>query len=190
MKYAYLDTNILLTLLRHQDPNYKLVSNISQQKHIHFVTGAITVVEFYSVLSREEDLLHDSFKQLLKEEKVEKLLTLPLDKQIHLLFDYLSKIFSLSILDEIFMSFQTKDRSRYRTSPIYKLAMKQSSTVKLRTLDNLHLATARFYDEFTDIAIHYLITIDQNFLNKREICQSLSSMLLVHPQTFNQLECL
>ncbi len=58
MKVVYLDTNLYVALIKHNDENYSAIQKIISQAHLSFVTSSITLVELSSVLSREYGNLH------------------------------------------------------------------------------------------------------------------------------------
>ncbi len=185
MKTVYLDTNILLTLLRHAEDEYNHVIELAKQKHLNFVTGTITIPELSSVLSREYDSIKEGINEL---EKLE-LESLTVEEQIKVLIRFLLEWFHTTILEDLSPEPGIFVNTFFRINPIFKLAYQQSYRIKLRSLDNIHFATARLYDEFLGRRIYYLVTSDRNFLSKRAECQAISKILVINPQTLADLEC-
>jgi len=59
---------------------------------------------------------------------------------------------------------------------------------KLRSLDNIHFATASYYKQFLNYDIQYFVTGDLDFLNKKIQCQRLSDFIIIDPKTFIEIE--
>ncbi|OLS21822.1 MAG: hypothetical protein HeimC3_33440, partial [Candidatus Heimdallarchaeota archaeon LC_3] len=70
MKRVYLDTNLILSVFRPKDDNFQMMKIISNQKHLQFVTGTITLVEIVSVLIRENQLFNNAIISLGNKKKL------------------------------------------------------------------------------------------------------------------------
>jgi predicted nucleic acid-binding protein len=188
LKLAYLDTNIFLTFLRSSDVNYKIVSTLIDQNRIKFITGYISLIELYSVLSREFDLLKKGLLELSTEFSLTELISLEKKMQIDIIINFLTKRFQTEIIGNQKPENHTIVGERIKLDPLNKLTIIQAPQTMLRALDNMHFAIARYIDEFLDKKIHYLVTLDRNFLKHKDNCQQNSEILILNPQTLFQLE--
>ena len=100
MRRAYLDTNIILTLLRFQEENYSFVQSLVNLKNFDFCTGTMTIIEITSVLAREENVFRQALLNLSQELDIRELIALSLEEQIIIIIEFLFKIFNVTILDE------------------------------------------------------------------------------------------
>ena len=189
MKTVYLDTNILLTLLRHTEADYQDVIELAKQKHLNFVTGTISIIELSSVLSREFNILKKGLQDHETSVPFKELVQFPKDEQLIVIIRFLLEWFHTSILDDLSPEIGLSTHSFFKINPVFRLASRQSHITELRSLDSVHFATAKLYDDILGIRIHYLVTADGNFLAKRAECQSVSNILIVNPQTLIDLEC-
>ena len=187
MKIVYLDTNIILSPIRHIDENFNHVMKILQLKHISFITGTITLVEMASVLAREKELIHNFFKIEFKKIS-NQVKELDINRLISIIIDYLINLFNIKILDDSFFEKYSLSRQEINISSVYNLAISQIQNTELRTLDQLHFMTAYFNFIVNDIDITYLVTADINFLNKSSYLQKLSKIIVISLESFANLE--
>ena len=110
------------------------------------------------------------------------------EEQIELIITYLLSKFQVSVLEDLNPDIYTYKKLNSKINPIYKLALQQTWITKLRSLDNIHFATARFYDEYLEFKIQYLVTADSGFLNKRKFCHKISDITVIDPKTFVEIE--
>lgn len=189
MKRVYLDTNLILSVFRPKDDNYQMMKIISNQKHLQFVTGTITLVEIVSVLIRENHLFNNAITFIASKKNLEKLVLLPLELQISLFIDYLLNIFRIDVLEDDFPEMSLFGGKKIKISTQYKLIINKPLKTQLRTLDLLHYNTTRYYSSIKDFKIDYLVTGDGNFQKMRENLKSESDTIIVSPETFIELEC-
>lgn len=185
MKTVYLDTNIILCHLRKEEDYFEDAQIIRKQKHLKFVTGTITLVEISSVLSRLMENMIETAESSLKE----KIISVSNTKQIQLLVDYLINYTSVEIIEEPEIELFNLFQKRVKINLLYKLAISHSSKVKMKTLDNIHFATARYYESFLQNKISYLVTADDDFIKKGKNYREHSEILIIHPRDFVSLEC-
>ena len=188
MKHIYLDTNIILSLIRHAEKIYPDVEKMLDLSHLTYYTGTITLVEMASVLSREYNTIKKEILKLKNELDLPELMKLTPKEQIDLIITYLLTKFQVSVLDDSNPDIYVYKKLNSKINPIYKLALKQTWKTKLRSLNNIHFATARFYDEYLELKIQYLVTADSGFLNKRKFCQKISDITVIDPKTFVEIE--
>ena len=187
MKEVYLDTNILLSILRSAEPIYDSVIALQSKKQFKFYTSTITLIELISVLSREKKLLKESFLDLSKTKGFEQILSLSFEEQIFLIIEYLIRFFNAEILSDPNLELINLSSQDLYMSLSHKVAFLLGSKTGLRSLDNLHFSIVKAYNDFYDRSIEYLITADENFLSKRNDCHSISNVSVIHPETFREV---
>lgn len=188
MKTTYLDTNIILGLLRHQDPIFGLLPDLTRSKKHKYVTGSVTILEIACVLGREEKTLKGALESLDSSYFIPEILLQQPEVQISLITDYLFNSFPLSVLDDPASEYSTHLTAASKISPIVKLASKIASSVKLRSLDCFHFATALYHSQVLAEKIDYLVTSDQGFYSQRLECQNVGDILIVSLEQFIDLE--
>lgn len=188
MTHIYLDTNIILSLIRHAEEIFPDVEKMLELSHLNYFTGTIALVEMASVLSREYDTIKKGISKLSSDLDLPELIKLTPKEQIELIITYLLSKFQVSILEDLNPDIYVYKKLNSKINPIYKLALKQTWKTKLRSLDNIHFATARFYDEYLEFKIKYLVTADAGFLKKKKLCHKISDITVIDPKTFVEIE--
>jgi predicted nucleic acid-binding protein len=167
MKQVYLDTNVILTLLRSQEENYSIVQLLSNLKNFRFFTGTMTIIEITSVLSREEKVFREALLNLSKEIDIRELISLSFEEQLIIVIEYLFKVFNIILLDEpVHENLQINGKKVFLPA-VYVLGIKWSEKLKLRTLDLIHLMTIEYYKQIKDIKFDYFITSDSVIIGRR-----------------------
>ena len=187
MKLVYLDTNILLAPLRHDDPNYEYAQKIISLKHIRFITGTITLVEIASVMSRESELVRSFFIKFLND-NFEETKSIAEENQISLIIDFLINLFNLEIMEEGSIEKLLVLGKYIQLPSILSHAISYAPLAQLRTLDLLHLSIVLFHLNFHGLQIDYLVTSDLDFLKKRDSIQRLSKLVIISLKSFIELE--
>jgi hypothetical protein len=80
--------------------------------------------------------------------------------------------------------------NKIKLNPVYKLTINKACKSTLRILNLLYFTTARYYSEIRIEEIKYIITVDHIFQSMRGIMGTSSSLLIVSPESFINLECL
>ena len=75
----------------------------------------------------------------------------------------------------------------FMMNPIYKIAILESSTIKLRTLDLIHYASTFQHINIQTTGIDYILSGDHNFVSNRR--SGTKESTFIDPDTFIQLEC-
>lgn len=189
MKRVYLDTNLILAPFRMQDPVFSLMETIRNQKHIQFVTSTLSIIEIYNVILREDQTFSQAILQLSNDKDPIDLQNFTIDLQIHLAIEYLLQYYNISILSDDKPEFEIFQANRIKLNPIFKLTLNFKINMKLRTLDLLHYCYAKYYTEYKDLHIHYLITADIVFQSARESLKSNSTFIIISAETFIDIEC-
>ncbi|MFV2014396.1 MAG: hypothetical protein ACC656_03130, partial [Candidatus Heimdallarchaeota archaeon] len=136
MKVVYLDTNLYIALLKHNDINYPLINKIITQPHLSFVTSPITIVELSSVIAREYENLH--LDNLFDELEIEKDDPNASSEIILFLIDYLISQTKTEIISDPQIEQINYFIHKYMMNPVFKIAILDSSKIRLRTLDLIH----------------------------------------------------
>ncbi len=188
MKHAYLDTNIFLTLLRSQEENYTSVQLVSNLKNFTFFTGTMTIIEITSVLAREEKVFREALLNLSKEIDIGELISLTFEEQIVIIIEFIFKMFNVTLLDEPNQESLQINGTRNVLPVTYILGIKWAKTLKLRTLDLIHVMTILYYKQLKDVKIDYFITSDSVILGNRIEIQSTIEAIVVDPEGLLDIE--
>lgn len=188
MKTVYLDTSIILSLIKHDEPIYPLVKIITNQKHLEFVTSTIGLLELFTILARQYDLILDEIENLNLDFKG-KFSKLTKSEVIQLIIEFLFMKINLKLLSDLIPEPLSIFDPPPSIDPIKKLGINISHQVNLKTLDNYHLSTVWYHDNFTNKKIAYLVTGDDEFISKSAMLKLQINFLVLHPTDFVKLEC-
>ena len=188
MKHAYLDTNVILTLLRSQEENYSFVQTLASLRNFTFFTGTMTIIEITSVLAREENLFREAIQTLASELDIRELISLSFEEQIIIIIELLFKTFNLSVLDEPVQEILQINGKKVILPSLYILGIKWADRIKLRTLDLVHIMTILFYKKIKEIKFDYFITSDLVILGKRIDIQTNIETIVTDPEGLLKIE--
>ena len=188
MRYAYLDTNVILTLLRPQEENYSFVQSLSNLKNFDFYTGTMTIIEITSVLAREEQIFKQALLNVSIELDIRELIALSFEEQVIIMIEYLFKRFNITTLDEPELEIIEINGKNLVIPVIYKLAIKWVEKIKLRTLDLIHLMTLVYYKYIKELKFDYFITKDNVILGNKIEIQSNTETIVVDPEGLLKIE--
>jgi predicted nucleic acid-binding protein len=181
MTTAYLDTNILIALVKSNDNDHSASLDLIKKFPGEFVTGTITLVELSSVLSREFENLHleDIFNAINDDLNHQEI--------ILVIIGYLLQLSKLKILSDPPIEPLTFLRSTPDVNPIAKLAIKLSYEVQMRTLDLFHFGTSYYYHLLENPKITYFVTADAELLKKGKNYTADSGIIFIEPQALLDL---
>ena len=188
MKQVYLDTNVILTLLRPEEENYSFVQSLTNLENFTFFTGTITIIEITSVLTREEKVFREALVNLSKEIDIRELISLTLEEQIIIIIEFLFKAFNITILDEPVLETIQINEKRISIQSLYVLGIKWVEKIKLRTLDLIHLMTTVYYKQLKDVKFDYFVTSDLVILGKRVEIQTSIETIVADPERLLTIE--
>ncbi|OLS19227.1 MAG: hypothetical protein HeimC3_46580 [Candidatus Heimdallarchaeota archaeon LC_3] len=188
MKTVYIDTNIFLSFLRQTDPNFQTVKSLFEIPNLRYVTGIVTLLELNSILVREGELVRTGLLEILRKDGSEKSFDLTVKEIVILVITYLLTKTKVSILNDAENEPGEAFSHSTKINSIMKIALNINSETKLRTLDNIHFATALYHSTILETKINYFVTLDENFLSKKVNCQKLMETLVLHPNSVIQLE--
>lgn len=188
MKHAYLDTNVILTLLRTEEENYSFVQLLSGLKNFTFFTGTITILELTSILAREEKVFREALLNLSKEIDIRELIALSFEEQIIIILEFLFKTFNITILNEPAPEIVQLNGKKKFLPVGYVLGIKWAEKIQLRTLDLIHVMTMLYYKQIKEIKMDYFITSDTVILGKRIEIQTNSETIVVDPEGVLKIE--
>ncbi|OLS19231.1 MAG: hypothetical protein HeimC3_46620 [Candidatus Heimdallarchaeota archaeon LC_3] len=189
MKRVYLDTSLILSPFRIQDPNYSLMKIIKKQNHLQFVTSTLSIIEIFNILLREKETFKLALNKLLTNNDLIELSFLSKNLQIRLAIEFLLDYYNIHILSDDKPEFEKFRSIQIKIHPIFKLLISFTISSRLRTLDLLHYCHAKYFTEYKDFSINYVVTADHLFQSGREVLKSDSITLLLSPETFIDLEC-
>ncbi len=187
MKVVYLDTNLYIALLKHNDINFPLMQKIITQPHLSFVTSPITVVELSSVISREFENLN--IDRLFDELKIEKDDPTASEEIILFLIDYLISQTNTEIISDPQIEQINYFKHEYMMNPIYKIAILDSSKIRIRTLDLIHYAYASYFNTIQRTRVDYLLSGDLTFISHGRLYKGTRDFTFIDPETIVKLEC-
>lgn len=187
MKVVYLDTNLYISLIKSNDDNYSSIQKIISQPHLSFVTSTITLVELSSVLSREYDNLQlDLLIDGLKKDKAEAKKAVEV---ILLIIDYLISKTKTTIISDPQIDFIDYFAHKFMMSPIYKIAILESSKIRLRTLDLIHYAYSFHFNTILRTRVDYILSGDESFISNGRSYLGTKDFTFIDPETIIKLEC-
>ena len=186
MKAVYLDTNLYISLIKHNDENYSAIRKIISQSHLNFVTSTITLVELSSVLSREYDemqldLFNDDLEKYIKAKGRTEI--------ILLIIDYLISKTRTTIIPDPQIEILNYFTHNFMINPIYKIAMMEASKIKLRTLDLVHFAYAFHFNTIQRTRVDYILSGDNNFIANGRSYIGTKDFTFIDTETIIKLEC-
>lgn len=188
MRQAYIDTNVILSLLRSKEKNYNSISSLTNLKNFAFYTGTMTIIEITSVLAREEKIFREALLNLSKELEIRELISLSFEEQILIIIEFLFKAFNVTVLDEPELENIEINGKKYNLPVVYKLAIKWVEKIKLRTLDLVHLMTMIYFKQIKDLNFNYFITNDSVILGFKLDIQSNTEIYVVDPEDLLNIE--
>lgn len=177
MSIVYIDTSIIIAKYKQQDEYHEYANRILNSDINTKIISHISLVELSSVLSRNKDNIKfkdvEGIKLLSDKEKI--LFTLKYiinDNGLKLQnFTGMNEVKSIISQEQIFMD--------------YHQAINISMRSNLRTLDNLHLATAKNIISFKGIDIEYFLTGDHEMLDKEGL-SDIIGINIIHPKEYIQ----
>lgn len=187
MKMVYLDTNLYIALIKHNDSNYSKIQRIIQQPHLSFITSTVTLVELSSVISREFNKLNlDYIREELHNDSIE---SIPPEEIIYFLIDYLISKTKTKIISDSQIEILNYFSQEIRINPAYKIAILESSKIQLRTLDLLHYAYSMHFYSLQSAKIDYILSGDNNFISKGRSYPGTKNFTFIDPEMMIELEC-
>ncbi len=173
-------------MIKYNDDYYSAMQKIISQAHLHFVTSTITLVELSSVLSREfDDLqLNHLFDGLQIDDEIK-------DKTEIILFiiDYLISKTRTTIIPDPQIELLNYFTHKFMISPIYKIALLESSKIKLRTLDLIHFGYSFHLNTIQRNRVDYILSGDNNFITSGRSYIGTKDFTFIDPETIISLEC-
>ncbi len=184
MKSIYIDTSVILAKYKPNDNIHGDAKIMFKSKKLKHIISHITLIELASVISRNfkqikiGDLASKELLDFTFREKVYFLLRYILEENLLNIFHYNGKdsIPYFEALESIFSD--------------YSQAIFLAPISKLRTLDNLHIASLKNIIFSKNLSINYFVTGDEEILKNRNKLKSYLDLLIVSPQTLIELEAL
>ena len=184
MKTAYLDTNIIISLLKPTDPFYTSSKIILQSPFVKNIISTLTLVEIKSVISRQLgellENLSDKIKDLIK--------NLSDEETVELIYHYLLESITFEIHENLAIQESSISVYKGKIFSVYSLALQLSNITKLRTLDNLQLAHSLQIHQESNEKIDYFVTGDLNFLNQIDVIRNKFPFTILAPDKLLNLE--
>jgi predicted nucleic acid-binding protein len=156
----YLDTNVLLSAINENDENHIYAKKCLDLSHTEFYTAPITLLEFSTnlgILWRNGGIeISPEFKQTLK--------NVEMAQQIRILNDFFWQSFKLQLVSNSSIEkfhFQSND---YLLEDTLSLAYQLFSSLPLRTLDLIQIASALKIKLYSKVLFDYFLTDDQTIL--------------------------
>lgn len=177
----YLDTNIIVSYFKPNDPHYTYSRKILDQADIHKVISFLTIIEFTSVIFRLQKgnriELSISMKNIFSKT--------PQKYRAIILAKYIVRKFNLSVLgSKELLNFRINEESALFPLEFLK-ALSLSYESGLKTLDNLHIAIVALENKVS--RIDYLVTGDRDILNKRNKILQITGCPVVSPSELTSI---
>jgi predicted nucleic acid-binding protein len=184
---VFLDTNLYIALIKSNDNNYPLMRKIISQPHLSFVTSTATLVELSSVMSREYDNLQ--LDHLFDELEIEKNSSILSRDIILFLIDYLISKTKTTIIPDPQIELLNYFPQEFMINPTYKIAILESTKIRLRTLDLIHYACSVHYNTIQRTRIDYILSGDRDFISNGRSYIGTKDFTFIDPETIIKLEC-
>lgn len=182
MKMIYLDTSIIISFLKKDDIFHNSAEKIMGAKNLEKIGSVITIVEIYSVISRQFDNLQfdsstiQGWETLNHAEKI---------TSITLFFmDQLSMRFYVCLGNEKILV----QNQNFNIQIDFSRACRIAPLFPLRALDNLQIACTLNIRDIKDIEIDYFVTTDEIILNNAKNIKDLTDLTIIHPDTLIEIE--
>ena len=149
MAVIYLDTNIIISAFKPNDPLYKDANKLFRKNHTYIISP-VTLMELYSVLSRIKPYikLKEAFKNV----------------NLDTIISYIITSLKLQLITKThIMKLQTPNQ-KGKIPLEYYISIKLAEKLRLKTLDLLHIAYAYILREEID----YFTTGDKDIIQERE----------------------
>lgn len=184
MKIAYLDTNILVSFIKPNDPNYNSSSIILAQPFVKNFISTLTLVEVKSVISRQLiELVGNLPSNIIKA-----IDGLSDEEKIEILYKYLLESITIEIHENVAIQEDTYSFYKGKIFSVYSLALQLANTTKLRVLDNLQLAHALLIHQQSLDKIDYFVTGDANFIKQISSAKKYLPFSIISPENLLTLE--
>lgn len=189
MKNIYVDTNLILGPFRKQDQNFIFMEKIKSQKHLDLVSSTLSIVEMYSVLFRQYDYFMKEVQTIYLSSDEDKMQDFSVRNQIFLAIECLLRYYNINIIDDGESDLFSIHGKGTRIDPIFSLALKIEGGNGLKTLNLLHYSYAKYFTDYRDIPIDYLVTSDTGFQSARAKLKTDSPIVILSPETQIDIEC-
>ena len=179
MKTLYLDTNIILTRYAPDEPQHeateKIIVEVDAGK-LAAVTSVLTLVEIASVTSRAHEKTAEASAAMKREEIVTAFIRRVADIQ-NLTFIPIGGEISIRIAEQ-----------HVKLSALLAVALEIAPRTGLKTLDNLHLASAIVASRTYGQKIDYFATLDEEIRKRSEVVRSLINAPVLTPAELVEIE--
>jgi len=180
---AYIDTSVIISAYKPNETSYETAIQIAKLNDVVKVGSYVLVAELISVTSR----LYKA-SQIRLQAPVKKILSkLPKEERAYALVNAIILDWNLSYPKLGFEVKQLKLRAFSLSVPEAILeACMIAPLVDLKTLDLMHIASAKIINEATH-DLKYFVTLDQDILDSRDEVKKVAGCQPVTPQEFADL---
>jgi len=157
----YLDTNILLSKIKKNDPQFESISRIFEQPDLKFVCGFITILEF-------ESNIHSLWisGEINLDTRIRNMLTdLSQYQQIRTISEFLLNQFPLQIIPVTGIDQIEINNIELNVENTLTMAYNLVPSLRLKTLDIIQLASAFKIKLYQNRPITYFLTEDKMILD-------------------------
>ncbi|HKZ40332.1 MAG TPA: hypothetical protein VJ044_05180 [Candidatus Hodarchaeales archaeon] len=184
MKTAYIDTNVVVSFVKPNDPYYLSARRILTERIVQNISSTLFLIELKSVISREFTAFFGNLSLEFRE------MTGRLDEieKIELFYQHILQSIIIDIMDDV--SVEIHDSSYYsgQIPASYAKILRVSGKTRLKTLDNLHIAHLILLKENLGVPIDYLITGDQGILARKSDVNRIASVTTISPTELLSIE--
>ncbi len=184
MKTAYIDTNVIISKIKPQDPFHSEAKRLFTQPYVRNISSSLFLVELKSVLSKQAPILVKNLPPKAKELSV----GLNHSEKVELFFSFILETSNIEVLENPITEQLSIGSSSLKLTASYSIALRMASKTQLRALDNLHLAHLLLLERDANIHFDYLVTGDKMILNQRKMLNKLLEITVVTPKELESLE--
>lgn len=181
MKTIYVDTSVLIAKYKPNDELFEVSQKILELRKFKSIISHISLIELVSVISRQ--FIYFKFKG----EVGERMRLLNFKEKVLFSLNYIIQDNDLLVLQHnSFEKLPFITESQIYAD--YGRALILAPDTKLRTLDNLHIASAKNITLLKDEYLYYFVTGDNEILSKKKEISEYLGTLVISPFDLIKIE--
>ncbi len=166
MRRVYVDTNVIIARYKPQDPLYSTANEFFTRKDIEFIISPLSLVELNAVISR---LLPSN---IIVPSNIKKI-------DVPTLVEFIIYDCNLRLVSKSYLTAYQIRKMKVRIPLEYYLALLIADTIKLRTLDLLHLAYVYLMKDYVSV----FVTGDEEIIERKNVIKKFG-IRIIHPEEF------
>ncbi len=181
MKTIYVDTSVLIAKYKPKDELFEVSQKILERRKFKSLISHISLIELVSVISRQFNYFR------FKGEVAERMQILNSKEKVFFSLNYIIQDNDLLVVQHNSfekLPFITESQLYADYARVILLA----PDVKLRTLDNLHISSAKNITLLKNENLHYFVTGDNEILSKKKEVGEYLDTLVISPADLVKIE--